>query len=181
MHTTVISRTQSYPWRIPYSGKLSWICEKYNFRWENFHGLLTFAMQKDATSQISRRKLSHIATKLRNWRKFLLYGTHLSWRPSWNLCFRRLWYYVTLCECRIMTHDTLACINMLCSLCYVPLVTGGTLLPTYHCPPGPTKPLWSLFPPHLPSNHPYPPLPRTVPIHLTTNATLKWLTSLLTW
>ena len=56
-------------------------------------------------------------------------------------CFRRLWYYVTLCECRIMTSDTLACINMLCSLCYVPLVTGGTLLPTYHCPPGPTKPL----------------------------------------
>ena len=45
--------------------KLSQICEKYDFRWENFRGLLAFAVQKDATPQISQRKLSCIATKLR--------------------------------------------------------------------------------------------------------------------
>ena len=60
---------------ILYSGKLSrekifanwW---KYNFRWENFRGLLAFAAPKDATPQISRGKLSRIATKPRNSRKF---------------------------------------------------------------------------------------------------------------
>ena len=60
---------------IPYSGKLSrektfanwW---KYNFCGENFHRLLAFATPKDATLQISRRKLSRIATKLQNSRKF---------------------------------------------------------------------------------------------------------------
>ena len=60
---------------IPYSGKLSrektfanwW---KYDFRRENFRGLLAFAVPKDATPQISRRKLSCIATKLRNSWKF---------------------------------------------------------------------------------------------------------------
>ena len=60
---------------IPYSGKLSrektfanwW---KYNFRRENFRGLHAFAMPKDATPQISQRKLSRIATKPQNSRKF---------------------------------------------------------------------------------------------------------------
>ena len=60
---------------IPYSGKLArektfanwW---KYDFRGENFRGLLAFAMLKDATPQISWRKLSRIATKPRNSRKF---------------------------------------------------------------------------------------------------------------
>jgi len=42
---------------IPYSGKLSQIGEQYNFRRENFHGLLAFATPKDATPQISQRKL----------------------------------------------------------------------------------------------------------------------------
>ena len=50
--------------------KLSLICEKYDFRGENFRRLLAFAVPKDATPQISWRKLSHIATKLRNSRKF---------------------------------------------------------------------------------------------------------------
>ena len=31
------------------------IIEKYDFRGENFHGLLTFAAPKDATPQISRK------------------------------------------------------------------------------------------------------------------------------
>ena len=60
---------------VPYSGKLSrektfanwWKC---NFRKENFHGLVVFATPKDALPQISRRKLSHIATKLQISRKF---------------------------------------------------------------------------------------------------------------
>ena len=64
--------------------------------------------------------------------------------------FRRLWYYVTLCECRIMTRDTLACINMFCSLYCVPLVTGGTLLPTYHCPPRSNKSIVIPLPPSPP-------------------------------
>ena len=34
---------------VPYSGKLSQIGEKYNFRRENFRGLLAFATPKDAT------------------------------------------------------------------------------------------------------------------------------------
>ena len=50
--------------------KLSRIGEKYDFHGENFRGLLTFAAPKDATPQISRRKLSRIATKLRNSQKF---------------------------------------------------------------------------------------------------------------
>ena len=37
---------------------------KYDFRGENFRGLLTFAAPKDATPQIAQRKLLHIATKL---------------------------------------------------------------------------------------------------------------------
>ena len=32
---------------VPHSGKLSWIGEKYNFRGENFRGLLVSAMPKD--------------------------------------------------------------------------------------------------------------------------------------
>ena len=44
---------------VMYSGKLSRISKKHNFREENFYGLLTFA-----TPQISQRKLSCIATKL---------------------------------------------------------------------------------------------------------------------
>ena len=43
--------------------------KKYN-RGENFCGLLAFAVAKDATLQISWRKLSRIATKPRNSRKF---------------------------------------------------------------------------------------------------------------
>ena len=47
-------------------------CElvKIRFSRRNFRGLLAFAVPKDATPQISRRKLSRIATKLRNSRKF---------------------------------------------------------------------------------------------------------------
>ena len=48
--------------------KLSRIGE--NFRGENFRGLLAFAAPKDTTLQILQRKLSRIATKLRNSRKF---------------------------------------------------------------------------------------------------------------
>ena len=44
--------------------KLLQICEKYDFRGENFCGLLAFALPKDATPQILWRKLSHIGTKL---------------------------------------------------------------------------------------------------------------------
>ena len=55
---------------IPYSGKLSQIGEKYDFHRENFRGLLTFAALKVPHPQILRRKLSRIATKLRNSRKF---------------------------------------------------------------------------------------------------------------
>ena len=51
--------------------KLSQIGEKYNFRGENFHRLLTFAAPKDARlRRILQRKLSQIATKTRNSRKF---------------------------------------------------------------------------------------------------------------
>ena len=50
--------------------KLLRIGEKYDFRGENFHGLLAFAAPKDVTPQISQRKLSRIATKSRNSRKF---------------------------------------------------------------------------------------------------------------
>ena len=60
---------------LPYNGKLSreksfanwW---KYNFRGENFRGLLAFAAPKDMMPQNSQRKLSSIAKKQRNWRKF---------------------------------------------------------------------------------------------------------------
>ena len=50
--------------------KLSWIGEKYDFRRENFRRLLAFAVPKDATPQISQRKLLRITTKLRNSHKF---------------------------------------------------------------------------------------------------------------
>ena len=52
--------------------KLSRIGEKYDFHGENFRGLLAFAAPKDATPQISRRKLLRIATKPQNLRSFLL-------------------------------------------------------------------------------------------------------------
>ena len=51
---------------ILYSGKLSQIGEKYDFRGENFRRLPAFAAPKDATPQISQKKLSLIATKPRN-------------------------------------------------------------------------------------------------------------------
>ena len=69
---------------IPYSGKLSrektfanwW---KYNFRGENFHRLLAFAMPKDATLLISRRKLSQIGEKYNfrgeNFHRLLAFAT----------------------------------------------------------------------------------------------------------
>jgi len=63
--------------------KLSRISEKYDFRRENFRGLLGFAAPKDATLQILRRKLSRIATKLRNsqqvffLKSFPLYAIHV--------------------------------------------------------------------------------------------------------
>ena len=50
--------------------KLLRIGEKYDFRGENFRRLLTFAAPKVPHPQILRRKLSRIATKLRNSRKF---------------------------------------------------------------------------------------------------------------
>ena len=50
--------------------KLSQIGEKYDFHGENFRGLLAFAALKVPHPQILRRKLSRIATKLRNSRKF---------------------------------------------------------------------------------------------------------------
>ena len=62
--------------------KLSWIVEKYDFCGENFRRLLAFAVRKDATPQILRRKLLHIATKPWNLRNFSpskvspLYGTN---------------------------------------------------------------------------------------------------------
>ena len=43
--------------------KHSRIGEKYDFHGENFHGLLACAAPKNATPQISRRKLLRIATK----------------------------------------------------------------------------------------------------------------------
>ena len=62
-------------WAILYSGKLSrektfanW--RKYDFRGENFHGLVAFAAPKYATPQISQRKLLRIATKPQNSQKF---------------------------------------------------------------------------------------------------------------
>ena len=53
-----------------FRGRKPWIGEKYDFRRENFRRLLAFATPKNATSQISQRKLSRIATKLQNLRKF---------------------------------------------------------------------------------------------------------------
>ena len=50
--------------------KLLRIGEKYDFHGENVRGLLAFAAPKDATPQISWRKLSCIATKPRNSQKF---------------------------------------------------------------------------------------------------------------
>ena len=100
---------------LPYSGKLSrektfanwW---KYDFRGENFRGLLAFAVPKDATPQISWRKLSRIATKPQNsWKvfsreSFPLYGNNwwcqvecLLHSCSWNAvnCVISLWYMIT--------------------------------------------------------------------------------------
>ena len=51
--------------------KLSQIGDKYDFRKENFRGLLACAAPKNATPQILQRKLSLIATKPRNSWKFL--------------------------------------------------------------------------------------------------------------
>ena len=59
------------------------IGEKYDFRGENFHRLLTFAAPKDATPLNFAEKLSWIATKLWNSQKvfslkgFPLYGSNL--------------------------------------------------------------------------------------------------------
>ena len=53
-----------------FRGRKLQICEKYDFRGENFRRLPTFAVPKDATSQILGRKLLHIATKPQNLRKF---------------------------------------------------------------------------------------------------------------
>jgi len=50
--------------------KLSQIGENTIFTGENFHGLLAFAVPKDATPKSSRRKISRIVTKPRNSRKF---------------------------------------------------------------------------------------------------------------
>ena len=50
---------------------ISWIEDKYDFRKENFRGLLTFAAPKDTTSlNFQWRKLSRIATKPLNLWKF---------------------------------------------------------------------------------------------------------------
>ena len=73
----------SYRIAVNFRGrKLSRIGEKYDFRGENFRGLLSFAAPKDSTPQISRRKRLCIATKPQNSRKkvfslesFPLYGT----------------------------------------------------------------------------------------------------------
>ena len=60
---------------IPYSGKL-WgrkllqIGEKYDFHGENVRGLLAFAAPKVPHSQISVRKRTQMATKLRNSQNF---------------------------------------------------------------------------------------------------------------
>jgi len=50
--------------------KLLQIGEKYDFHRENFRGLLAFAAPRTPLPQISRRKLSRIATKPRNSCKF---------------------------------------------------------------------------------------------------------------
>ena len=50
--------------------KLSRIGEKYDFHGENFCELLAFATPKDAMPQILQSKISRIATKPRNSRKF---------------------------------------------------------------------------------------------------------------
>ena len=62
-------------WAILYSGKFSrektftnW--RKYDFRGENFYGLVACAAPKDTTLQISQRKLLRIATKPQNLQKF---------------------------------------------------------------------------------------------------------------
>ena len=73
----------SYHIAVNFRGrKLLRIGEKYDFHGENFRGLLSFDAPKDATPQISQRKLSCIATKLQNSREkvfslksFPLYGT----------------------------------------------------------------------------------------------------------
>ena len=66
---------------------LLWIGEKYDFRGENFRRLLTFAATKDTTSLNFRwRKLSRIATKPLNLRKFSpskVWFTKLT-PPSWS-------------------------------------------------------------------------------------------------
>ena len=61
---------------------LSQIGEKYNFRKEEFSGLLAFAAQRTTRSQILRRKLSRLAKNCRIHESFLprsfpLYGSHL--------------------------------------------------------------------------------------------------------
>ena len=61
--------------------KLSRIGEKYDFPGENFHGLLTFAMPKDATPQILQGETfvySHKTTKFAkvfSLNSFPLYGS----------------------------------------------------------------------------------------------------------
>ena len=57
--------------------KLSQIGEKYDFHGENFRGLLAFATPKDATPQISWRKLLHIAINHEICESFLLYDESL--------------------------------------------------------------------------------------------------------
>ena len=65
--------------------KLSWIGEKYNFCGENFRRLLAFVVPNDATPPNLQRKLSWIATKPRNLRKFSpLQCFHYTVCQSWE-------------------------------------------------------------------------------------------------
>ena len=103
--------------------KLLWIGEKYNFRRENFRGLLTFAAPKDATLQISRRKLSCIAQnhEIREsflpWKFSAIWYSHarghprckvrescivLQSRPTWSLVAKFPQCLVVTCSMQIL-------------------------------------------------------------------------------
>ena len=72
---------------LPYSGNFQerkplQISEKYNFRKEEFSGLLAFAAQRTTRSRILQRKLSRLAKNREIHESFLprsfpLYGSHL--------------------------------------------------------------------------------------------------------
>ena len=120
--------------------KLSRIGEKYDFRGENFRGLLTFAAPKDTTPPILRRTHLRIATKLRNPRKFSplkvsRYTVHHS--PSTNsfppapliTSFQpSLTYYKVQVESILLRPSPFAQTQHKHSTIFLPQFTDGTLI-----------------------------------------------------